>query len=96
MINTEEATRFGRIAERNLALTGEVMRSLLARPELLEQLPENFRLVVLPEQEPDIWLDNLELLKGAEEPEQPVVFARVRRGAGEAQLETSFYVPLAA
>ena len=83
------------VLERNLALTGEVMLSLLARPELLEQLPENFRLVVLPEQEPDIWLYNLELLRTAEQPAQPLVFARIRQGTGHAQPETSFYAPLA-
>jgi hypothetical protein len=82
------------VIERNLALTAEAMRALLAQPELLEQLPEDFRLVVLPEQEPDIWLYNLELLRSAEQPAQPVVFARVRQGAGR-QFETSFYAPLA-
>ena len=50
------------VVERNLRLTGEIMRYLLNNPHVFNSLPDNFELVVLPEDDPDIRLYNLNLL----------------------------------
>ena len=50
------------VVERNLWLTGETMRYLLNNPQVFKSLPNNFELVVLPDDEPDIRLYNLDLL----------------------------------
>ena len=50
------------VVSRNIALTSEVLRSMLEEPEVLDQLPANFELVVLPDDDPELRLYNLELL----------------------------------
>lgn len=72
------------------------MDELLANPALLEKLPDEFRLVVLPEAKPDRCLYNLDLLRAETEPERPVVFARVSPAGKGARAHTNFYAPLAA
>ncbi|MEZ4612078.1 MAG: DUF5647 family protein [Caldilineaceae bacterium] len=47
--------------ERNIALTGQVTKYIMAHPQLLESLPEKFELVVLPNDDPDLQAYNLEL-----------------------------------
>lgn len=85
-----------RVVERNIELTAAVMEELLAKPDLLEQLPPGFRLVVLPEGETDVWLYNLDLLRKNSSPEAPVVIARIAASSQGANNQTSFYAPLTA
>ena len=66
------------IVERNLRLTEEIMRYLLDNPQIFNSLPDNFELVVLPEDDPDIRLHNLELLDKYGSEGKPIVFARIR------------------
>ena len=66
------------VVERNLWLTGEIMRYLLNNPQIFDSLPDNFELVVLPDDDPDIRLHNLDLLDRYGSEGKPIVFARIR------------------
>jgi hypothetical protein len=81
------------IAKRNIALTGEIMRYLLGNPKVFESLPDNFELVILPEDDPEIRMYNLELLDKYGSEGKPIVFARIKSDA--AKLEPSIFVPVA-
>ena len=84
------------VVSRNIALTSEVLRSMLEEPEVLDQLPANFELVVLPDDDPELRLYNLELLDKFGSEGKPVVF--VRMSAGQKQpangVPVSFYIPV--
>lgn len=41
------------LAERNLDLVALVMRFILEQPRLLDRLPSDFRLVLLPDDDPE-------------------------------------------
>ena len=66
------------IVERNIRLTEEIMRYLLNNPQMFNSLPDNFELVILPDDDPEIRLYNLDLLDGYGSEGQPIVFARIR------------------
>lgn len=84
------------VVTRNIALTSEILRSMLEKPEVLDRLPANFELVVLPDDDPELRLYNLELLDKYGSEGKPVVF--VRMSAGQKQpangVPVSFYVPV--
>ncbi len=65
------------VIERNISLTEEVMRYLLDNPQVFESLPDNFELIILPENDPEISVYNLSLLDKFENEGKEVVFARV-------------------
>lgn len=66
------------VVERNLWLTGEIMRYLLNNPRVFDSLPDNFELVVLPDDDPGVRLYNLDLLDKYSSAGKPIVFARIR------------------
>ena len=37
------------VVERNIALTGELVRYLLEQPQVLSSLPDDFELIILPD-----------------------------------------------
>ena len=82
------------VVKRNISLTGEIMRYLLDNPTVFESLPDNFELVVLPEDDPEVSMFNLDLLKKYGSEGKPIVFARVKSDA--AKIEPSIFVPVAA
>ena len=86
-----------RVVERNIALFGEVMQYLLNKPQIIESLPDNFELVILPDDDPVLRRYNLELLNAFDIADKPVVFVRLKssRTAVPDQLRPSLYVPLA-
>jgi len=57
------------IVERNLSLTGEIMRYLLNNPGVFNSLPDD---------DPDIRLYNLDLLDQYGNEGKPIVFARIK------------------
>ncbi len=71
------------------------MRYLLDRPQILSSLPDDFELIILPDDDPEICLYNLELLNTLD---KPVVFARLRSSQENVveQIHPSLYVPVAA
>ena len=82
--------------ERNLQLTSEIMRYLMSQPEIFDALPSNFELVILPEDDPEIRLYNLELLDHYGSEGRPIVFARFKSQSGTPPTPTapSIFVPL--
>ena len=74
------------------------MRYLLAQPEILGSLPDKFELVILPDDDPEMRLYNLQLLDAYGNAGKPIVFARIAssRKADLRQAQPSLYVPLAA
>jgi hypothetical protein len=81
------------IAERNIRLTGEIMEYLIDHPKVFDVLPDKFELVILPEDDPEISMFNLNLLKKYGSEGKPIVFARLKSDA--AKLEPSIFVPIA-
>ncbi len=84
------------IIERNLSLVTEVTRFILENPSILERLPSDFQLLILPEDDPELSLYNLGLLAGRAEQNKPLVMVRLE--AGQAHFEQNppqLYVPLA-
>jgi hypothetical protein len=82
------------ITKRNIALTGAVMRYLMDNPKVFESLPDNFELVILPEDDPEIRSYNLELLDQYGSAGKAIVFARLK--SHEIAAPPSIFVPLAA
>jgi hypothetical protein len=50
------------VVERNMSLVKEIMRFLLENSQVFSSLPDKFELVVLPEDDPETRLYNLDLL----------------------------------
>ena len=91
-INASDTT----VVSRNIALTSEVLRSMLEKPEVLDRLPASFELVVLPDDDPELRLYNLELLDKYGSEGKPVVFVRMSAGQRLPAngVPVSFYVPV--
>jgi len=68
------------IVERNTELVGQFMRYILAQPEILESLPDNFRLVILPQGDAELRQFNLDRLDEYAKQSQPIVFVRLGPG----------------
>lgn len=97
------ATRKVRITEdevvrRNVELQTEFMRYILEHPAILDRLPSDFRLVILPENDPDLRAYNLELLDKHPAKGKPVIFVRMRVGkrVDFKRQRPMVYLPLAA
>ena len=64
--------------ERNLELQTAFMQYILDHPDILDRLPDDFRLVILPDDDPELGQRNLELLGHQGDADKPVVIARMR------------------
>ena len=84
------------IAERNLTLLGQLMEYLLDHPKVFDLLPDDFELVILPEDDPEIILYNLDLLNTFGRQGKPVVLARVKTSAEKMLASPNIFVPIAA
>lgn len=86
------------VVPRNIALLESLMGYLLAKPAILDQLPDQFELVILPDDDPEIRLYNLELLDMFGSEGKPIVFVRMpcSRTADFAASPPHLYVPLVA
>ena len=84
------------IAERNIALSGQIMRYLLNHPQVFNVLPDDFELVILPEDDTEVTLFNLELLKKRTGQGKPVVLARVKSNAENLISSPNIFIPVAA
>jgi len=83
------------IAERNIILVGQIMEYLIDHPRVFDVLPARFELVILPEDDPEISMFNLELLNKYGSEGKPIVFARVNLGAMQKRFEPNIFVPVA-
>ena len=82
------------IAQRNIRLTGKIMEYMLDHPQIFDVLPDDFELVILPEDDPEISQFNLDLLNKHGSEGKPIVFARVKTGGRK--IKPSIFVPVAA
>ena len=84
------------VVKRNILLVKEIMRHLLNNPQVFSSLPDKFELVILPEDDPEMRLYNLELLDKYESGDKPIVFARVklRETNIEIQNRPCLYAPI--
>lgn len=64
--------------EKNLELSTEFSKYLLAHPELEAQIPEGAQIVFLLESDPQLSQKNLELAEQQREPGQPLVYVHVK------------------
>ncbi len=94
---TLQTKKPNKAVERNITLLGNLMRYLLAKPRILNSLPDNFELVILPDDDPEIRLYNLALLDTYGSKGKPVVFVRMKssRRVNFNRVQPSLYVPLA-
>ena len=85
-----------RVVERNIALTAEIMRYLIEKPQAFEKLPDSFELIVLPEDDPEMWMYNLYLLDQLSQKGKPVVFARLAssKTSARGEIPVSLYAPV--
>jgi len=84
------------VAERNLDLVTSMMRFILDQPQVLDQLPPDFRLVILPDDDGELRRYNLELLEQNGEETRPVVFVRLTAKAPLSESHPPrIYVPVA-
>ncbi len=84
------------IAERNIRLTGVIMQYLLDHPKVFDVLPDKFELVILPEDDLEISMFNLELLNKYGSEGKPIVFARIKTSAMPEKMKPRIFVPVAA
>ncbi len=84
------------VVERNVRLTGEIIKYVMSNPKVLDVLPEKFELVLLPEDDPEVRLLNLDLLDKYGSEGKPIVFARINTHAMTARWKPSIFVPVAA
>jgi hypothetical protein len=82
------------IVERNIRLTGKIMEYMIGHPQIFEALPDDFELVILPEDDPEISQFNLDLLNKRGRKGKPIVFARIKTSART--IRPSIFVPVAA
>jgi hypothetical protein len=83
------------VVERNIGLLEVVLRYCFANPQILEALPNDFELVILPEDDPEILQYNLDLLNKYGSSGKPIVFARVKSTLDLTRVHPDIYVPLA-
>lgn len=64
--------------EKNLELSTEFSKYVLAHPELESQIPEGAQVVFLVESDPELSRKNLQLAQEQREKGQPVVYIRLK------------------
>jgi len=62
----------------NVDLQAAFMQYVMDRPEVLDQLPDEFRLVILSDDDPELSRCNLELLKEQGDTSKPTIIVRMR------------------
>ena len=65
------------VAKKNLDLFHEFMMYALENPEILDRIPKGAQLVILPEDDPQLCENNLEIVHKREEEGQTVVTVRM-------------------
>ncbi|MFQ5858937.1 MAG: DUF5647 family protein [Anaerolineae bacterium] len=70
--------RDDKMFELNVDLQAAFMRYVIARPDVLDRLPDDFQLVILSDDDPALSWRNLELLKEQGDTDKPIVIVRMR------------------
>ena len=85
------------VVERNLLLTGELMKYLIESPHILTTLPNYFEVIILPDDDPELRLYNLELLDKYSVEGKSIVFVRMHISSEKAvyqHKEVNLYAPV--
>jgi len=92
----KEVSSLDEIVERNIMLNGKIMQFLMENPQVFSSLPDNFELVILPDDDPEIRQYNLDLIDKYGSEDKPIVFARVKihQERLKSQVEPSIFVPV--
>jgi len=72
-----------KLVEKNLELSFEFTRYLLAHPEVEKQIPRGAQVVMLPEYDEELKRFNLRNSKRHREEGQPVVYVRIKKLASD-------------
>ena len=62
---------------KNLVLSHEFDLYVLEHPEILEEIPDHAKIILLPEDDPELAEINLKIAKKTQEPKQPIVVVRL-------------------
>ena len=67
------------IVEKNMTLSFEFERYILEHPELLEQIPDGAQVVLLPQDDPELYRINLDAARKAREADEnvPIVYVEI-------------------
>lgn len=64
--------------EMNVDLQAAFMQYVMDHPKILDQLPDEYRLVILSDDDPELSRRNLELLKEQGDTSKPIIIVRMR------------------
>ena len=67
-----------KLIEKNLELSFEFMRYLLAHPEIEKAIPKNAQVVLLPDYDEKLKRFNLKNAKQQREKRQPLIYVRIK------------------
>lgn len=87
------------VVERNIKLTGDLIRYLMEHQQVFRTLPDQFEIVILPDDDPEMRLYNLELLDKYTSNGTPIVFVRIHAQEDKTvfpQRDLKLYAPIAA
>ncbi len=66
------------LIKRNLDLHAEWMRYVFDNPDVLDQIPKGAVLVILPEDDPDLYAENIKVVEESRSKGVPVVVIRMK------------------
>ena len=66
------------MVKKNLDLQAEFMKYVFENPEVLDKIPKDATMVILPEDDPELYKENLKIVKTQEEKKLPVVIVRMK------------------
>ncbi|MBA7702189.1 MAG: hypothetical protein GH144_05350 [Clostridia bacterium] len=64
--------------KKNLDLHAEFMRYTFENPNALDRIPKGSRLVILPDDDPQLYEENLKIVKDSQQKKLPVVIVRMK------------------
>ena len=66
------------IIKTNLDLHAEFMRYSFENPDILDRIPKGSRLVILPEDDPELYEENLKIVKDSQKKNIPIVIVKMK------------------
>ena len=67
------------IMNKNLDLLNEFMKIAFDKPEFLDEIPKDAELIILPENDPELYAANLKIKQSLEEKGEKVVIVRMKK-----------------
>jgi len=65
------------MAKKNLDLLAEFMKYAFDNPDILDQIPPHARLIILPENDPELYKENMKLVQSCRKESAPIVVFRM-------------------